>query len=608
MKPNVDNEILDVEVGAIGAILGDHDPEMAKANLGEYLRAGVNEKWFAPGNNQRIWECLEKVYREKGIVDPSLVASEYGMGGAALVADFVDRGGVSSHAKYYLDGLTEREVYRSYHRFLMKSLQELDIHNARIAVFDAAKTIAELQTAAQGGNETLHGISEYVDEIVEEKRWLSEERFVKKNWGKYRGVPLPWSQLNVIYKGLDTGLHIVAALPSQGKTTFAANVSYYWIKRGIKHGFVCIDMPGNALAERYAAIGGQLSISKLDFGASPAYVDEFENEFRRLAKNDVVKITESDTVTQLEYEITRGVKTMGWKAVIVDYLQLIDPEMKSANAPYVLVKEATVQMKKLAKKLRIPIVALVQLSNQFAKDHETGTKKPRLDHLGDSSEIGRAARTVAVLVQDEDVVKFWQKNPPYQLAYGDPQGRLNGYAIGGEKFADMQGQKSIAEEQGAIRPIWFFVIKNQQGGRGDVPFLMFAKYFLMRPGDTGGADVIVGCDGNEVEEGVLDKKAHKVHVGAFARICDDWMFNDGDQILERTGGIGCRWVQFPGETKQQYVARVVRERAAHNSNSGMWDARLTLGDGSGVRTGQVEYQGEVKMVVEPWKEESRGED
>ena len=392
----------------------------------------------------------------------------------------------------------------------------------------------------------------------------------------------------MIYKGLKTGLHIFAALPSQGKTTIAANMSLYWITQGIKHGFVCIDMPGDALAERYAAIAAQLSISKLDFGAAPGYVDEFERTMKRLAEEDVVKITESDTVSALEYEITRGVKTLGWQVAVVDYLQLVDPEMKSANAPYVLVKEATLAMKRLAKKLRIPIVCLVQLSNQFAKDRATGTKKPRLDHLGDSSEIARAARTVAVLWQDEDVLAYWKEEPPLQLVYGDPRRKLeklNEYEMEGEaeSRAAEAGQASIFQN-GGLRPIWVSVIKNQQGGRGDVPFLMYAKYFLMRPGNPEGEQVDVGDE----------KKPKKIEAGKFEQIRDDWMFNAGDEVLERTGGIGTRWLKFPGETREAYVERIKAERRAHNSNSGMWDVNLYEMN-SGIPFGSVEYRGEVRQ-------------
>lgn len=586
----------EIERGVLGAILlsAEEDSDYARQLLGKCRRRGVSEKWFSAGNSRRLWEALVEEEAKRGTLDPLLVAERMGEGGGVIVSDVIDGTPTAAHFEYYLDALLERRVYMEYHRWLREQLANLRPQQAKVMVADAAKRVAELQTLAQGGGETLHGVDEYVEALVEEKRWLSEERFVKRNWGKYRGVPMPWSQTNIIYKGLKTGLHIWAALASQGKTTLAVNVSNYWTARGIPHGFVCMDMPADALAERYAAVRAQLSISKLDFGAAPQYVDEFAAALKEVAGENMVRITESDQITQLEYEITRGVKALGWKAVIVDYLQLIDPEMKSANAPYVLVKEATVRMKKLAKRLRIPVVCLVQLSNQFAKDKENGSKKPRLDHLGDSSEIGRAARSVAVMYQDEDVLAHWKETPPYQLMYFDPKKRLSetDYFLKAQEMYREWGQPNMIAE-GGIRPIWFSVIKNQQGGRGDVPFIMYAKYFMLRPGDMEGESETLGDE----------KHPKKVAVGQFAMIRDDWLFNPGDEILERTGAIGTRWMRYPGETQEQYLERVRAERARHNSNSGMWDERLEREDGTGIRMGQAEYEGEVKMAVEQITEE-----
>lgn len=582
-----------VELSMLGSIVlaGQEDAAYARDCAGRCKAMGVAAEWFTSMRCKALWNAIAEIHGEDGAIDGVTVAERIGgEDGYGSVEAALESSPTTAHFDYYLGLLLERRVYALYHRWLSKELAELRPNTAKIQVENAARAISDLQTVSQGGEGTLRDVADYVDGLVEQKRWLSEERFVKRNWTKYRGVPLPWAQMNIVYKGLKTGLHIWAALASQGKTTLAVNVSNYWTARGIRHGFVCMDMPADALAERYAAVRSQLSISKLDFGASPAYVDEFERTLREVADEGMVKITESDQISQLEYEITRGVKSLGWKAVIVDYLQLIDPEMKSANAPYVLVKEATVRMKKLAKRLRIPVVCLVQLSNQFAKDKETGSKKPRLDHLGDSSEIGRAARSVAVMYRDDDVAAYWRESPPLQLMYYDVKRRLNGGELADETAEKQQewGQKSIIET-GGLRPMWISVIKNQQGGTGDLPFLMYAKYFMLRPGDMEGKSENVEVGG----------KVRKVAAAQFAAIRDDWLFNAGDEILERTGGIGTRWVKYPGETVAQYTERVAEMRRRHNSNSGMWDEALR----GALPYGEVEFGGKCVMSYERATEE-----
>ena len=137
------------------------------------------------------------------------------------------------------------------------------------------------------------------------------------------------------------------------------------------------------------------------------------------------------------------------------------------------------------------------------------------------------------------------------------------------------------------------MIKNQQGGRGDVPFIMYAKYFMLRPGDMEGESQVLGDE----------KHPKKVAVGQFATMRDDWLYNPGDEILERTGGIGTRWMKYPGETSDQYLGRVKEERRRHNSNSGMWDRQFERQKGCGIRIGFAEFEGDVEMAVEKITEE-----
>jgi replicative DNA helicase len=559
----------DIEVGVLGCLLVEQDPGIVEAAMESYQRYGLCTAWFMSKRNAKVWEaCLEE-WREKRAVDPILVARRMGEDRSAVL-DVVEAGMgvIGTHAGYYADAMKCRQAYRLAHRAAMEFSREITPNTVGGMVETFVKQLTEIRDFIAGGGETLRDVGSFLEDSICMKRWLSEERFVNKNWDSFDGVPLPWGIFNSVYAGLKPGLHIVAALPSQGKTTMAVNFSYYWIRMGIKHGFVCIDMPAEGLADRYACLSGQLSLSKLNFGASKSYVDEFERHFRSFAGEDVVGITEEDAIGRIEYEITRGVKTKGWQTAIIDYLQLVDPELAGSTAPYIKVMEATKAIKRLAKKLKIPIVCLVQLSNQFAKDVRSGTSKvPGLDHLGDSSEIGRAAASVAVLVQDEEVVSYWKENPPIQLAYGDPNHALG--KVGGVDPETVRrfetGQKSLAVD--GIRPIKYCIIKQQQGGKAVIPMLMFSRYFMFRPGDYEASPKAVAY-------GEKREKVKMVDYDCFARIRDDWMYNDGDEILELTGGIGLRWTRFPGETTEQFTERIIRERELHHSMSGRHEGWL----------------------------------
>ena len=557
---------LGIEQGLLGAILGASVDDDASRIMGVYEKAGVKPEWFTSFETKHLWECIADEWRRHRTVDAYGIAAKFGKDGAKVVSEMIASGAESSHAEYYASRMRDRETYKALFKACRDTLQEANADNAAQKAEELAAKVRDIQDFAAGGDAALMNLGSFMAESVRRKKWLSEQRFVRKNWMAYDGLPMPWGILNTYYTGMKTGLHIVAALPSNGKTTFGVNLSLFWLKMGIRHGFVCIDMPGAGLCDRYACLSAQISLHKLNFGASPKEVEEFADEMKELCAMDAVTVSEDDTVSKIEYEVTRGVSSLGWKAVIIDYLQLVDPELPGNVAPYIKAMTATKAMKRLAKRLKIPVVCLVQLSNTFARDERSGSAKiPALDHLGDTSEIGRAAATVAVIMVDKDVKAHWNEYTPWKLCYGDPDGRLNNDSrLFAKNDEYLRGQKSIAEK-GGLRPIYYAVIKNQQGNTGMVAMVMYSKYFMIRPGDQNAEPL-------EIEDAKGKKK--KINAPLFETICDDWMYNPGDEILEKTGGIGTRWIRYPGETIADWKKRVAAERERHHSTSGRYDPEL----------------------------------
>ena len=348
----------------------------------------------------------------------------------------------------------------------------------------------------------------------------------------------------------------------------SADLSVFWNERGIKHGIVCIDMAGEQLADRYPSIMEQVSLAKLNFGGSADDVAKFERGYKRAAEQDNVWITEEDGAKTIEYLCYRGVKTLGWKAVIIDYIQLVSPDEKGQMPEYTRVQRATQAVKRIAKRLKIPIICLAQLSRSFEKEVREGKySEPGLDAIGDSAEIARAAASVTVIYYDEDVRRYWYENPPTQLAFGDRNNMAyvhgvtsqaeedaadeqNGLRPGSTAEARRKGQLSLAK---SFRPMWVNVIKNQQGGRGKMPFIMYPGYFLFRPGDVEGED----------ESVLLGGKEKKLPIGKFEHICDDWTYAAQDWWLEMTGAMPQRGCKLMGETYAEMRVRQAAERARH---------------------------------------------
>ena len=561
-------DIGQIERGVVGCLLMsaelDGGADTARI-MGLYERKGMDAEWFIHPEWREVWEACRAEWLEHRCCDPMLVARRIEKNGARTVAEAIGGTPTVAHAEYYAEVLRDNRLYRMLRKLCITITHEAEPGNVSLKLEDLAKGMREIQGLAAKADGGLVKVSELREGIMSEMRKLSEERFVKGNRKYLIGLPMMWDCLNSLYMGLKPGLHIVAALPSNGKTTFGAGLSLFWLQRGIKHAFVCIDMQPRELVKRYAAMRKQVSLAKMNWGGSPEDVARFgeglengEPGSEGYVDLDGVEMSESFTVERLRDEWYRGVFTHGWKAIIVDYLQLVkDPSVK-ASATYEKVAAVTQAVKQLYKELNIPIVCLVQLSREAGKNYRDTNRRPSLEDLGDSAEIARAASTVAILAQDNEVAKWWKTFPPSRLAWG---GSYHDEAT--RRIVVLKGQEYLAKK---LRPVWYYLVKNQQGPTGEVPMVMYPSYFMFRPGNWDAKPETVEIGGKE----------KKINTPFFEQLRDDWMRNEGDDILERTGAMGYRGIPVTEEERRQ--EQEMKKRAAWRADARPDERELDASD------------------------------
>lgn len=518
---------------------------------------GVSRDWFRDPRYQKVFDAMMAEFKECGFVDLFKVVNRLkaGEGLVDVYQSLIDAYTTVASLEHYIGVLRRRHAYYVVHKSGYEFLKELTPDNVVESVESFAHRLRSLQDLLAQGDRELMLLSDFMQDSIERKQRLHEERFVKHNWKYLDGLAWPWQCLNQIYTGLKPGLHIVAALPGQGKTAMSVDLSCFWNVTGVKHGYVCIDMSAAQLADRYPAVLSQVSLARLNFGAPQGDVDLFAAGWRRTTKFDNVWITEADDAKRIREIAYRGVKSLGWKALIVDYLQLVNDADVKSDLAYLRVKYATQAMHRLSKELKIPVVCLVQLNKNFATEARKEGRSADLDDLGDSSEIARAAETILVMYKDQQIAKHWEANPPTQLAFGDRDDRLveAGLVSDADEAAAAsrrQGQLSLAK---ILRPMWVDVIKNRQGGPGRVPFVFFPNYLMFRPGNHLAPKSDITLNGKTVS----------APVQGFEQILDDWIYTKQDWILEVTGALPERGYKIPGETYEEMRRRIAAERAQH---------------------------------------------
>lgn len=522
-------------------------------------RMRVTKEWFHTERYQQLFEAIVKTWREHRAMDVNLVvAANEDEHAWATINELAEKSVNVAHLEHYLENLRKHYLYATWRKKMAKVFSEASPETIDWVLQRTVQAAQDARDEAGDKSGGLRHISEFMEQSVADKEELHQKRFVEKQWDFMKGLPWMWDFLNVCYTGIKSGIHVVAALASQGKTTLAADLSVFWNSIGIKHGVICIDMAADQYVDRYPCIMGRVSLGKLNFGGSSEDLRKFKTAFQSVVQYGNVWLSEDDEVEKIAQQVDVGVDVLGWKAVIIDYIQLVAPSEKGQMPEYTRVQRATQAIKRIAKRKKIPIICLAQLSRAFEKELREGKMdKVGLDAIGDSAEIARAASTVMVLYQDETVRKFWKEQPPVKLAWADPNDMLPMYRLTDiiheteeQKEERHRGQVSLAK---TLRPIWIDVVKNQQGGTAKFPAVMYPSYFLLRPGNPNGEPTREMVGGKEIA----------VERGKFETLTDDWTYTELDYVLQATGAMGERGYKLAGETLAQFEERRKARMAAH---------------------------------------------
>jgi replicative DNA helicase len=196
-------------------------------------------------------------------------------------------------------------------------------------------------------------------------------------------------------------LVILAARPSLGKTSLALNIVRRVLHQGRSVLFVSLEQSKAELAERLLCCEAKIDSHKLRRGLISA-----EEARHLVAAGNVLGATQlfiddaaCQSVLRVQSNARRLKRRHDLSLVVIDYLQLIEPERRGENRQ---VEVATVcrRLKMLAKDLGVPVLVLAQLNRQV---EERTDQRPRLSDLRESGSIEQDADTVLLLHRPDEV-------------------------------------------------------------------------------------------------------------------------------------------------------------------------------------------------------------
>ena len=299
----------------------------------------------------------------------------------------------------YADIVKQKSILRNILKVSQHIIWDVyDEKDTNTIIDQIEKRIFEL-TQLQFGDTTIHikellssRIAEYMD-IVDHPEKKDEHKVM--SW---------YHRLDDISAGFKWGeLIILAARPSMGKTAFAINLmtnaSMYQWKSTV---LFSLEMGTESITDRIISLVSGVGFSKIVKGNLNE--DDFASIGWAISKlsdcNIYIDEKWGNTVPMIKSKL-RKLIIEKWHIdlVVIDYLQLISSAgQRYAGNRVQEVSEISRSLKELAKELRVPIIALSQLSRENEKRPD---KRPQLSDLRDSGAIEQDADLVMFLYRDE---------------------------------------------------------------------------------------------------------------------------------------------------------------------------------------------------------------
>ncbi|HGI2047210.1 TPA: replicative DNA helicase [Streptococcus agalactiae] len=317
------------------------------------------------------------------------------IGGLGYIVELVNSVPTSANAEFYAKIVSDKAMLRD----IISKLT--DTVNMAYEGNDSDEIIATAEKALVDINEHsnrsgFRKISDVLKVNYENLELRSQQT------SDVTGLPTGFRDLDRITTGLHPDqLIILAARPAVGKTAFVLNIAQnVGTKQNRPVAIFSLEMGAESLVDRMLAAEGMVDSHSLRTGQltdqdwnnvtiaqgaladAPIYIDDTPG----------IKITEIRARSRkLSQEVDDGLGL-----IVIDYLQLISgtrPENRQQE-----VSEISRQLKILAKELKVPVIALSQLSRGVEQRQD---KRPVLSDIRESGSIEQDADIVAFLYRDD---------------------------------------------------------------------------------------------------------------------------------------------------------------------------------------------------------------
>ena len=434
---------IEAEKAVLGAIFLSND---ALVESMEYLTADD----FFKRSHQIIFEKMVDLNDRDKPIDVLTIREELekanqvdDIGGVSYIVELAETVPTAANVVYYAKIVQEKSVLRKLIKTATTIVTRSYVGEEEVSdlLDEAERSIMNVSEATN--KEGFKNIRDVLSDNLKELNRLATDD------SEVTGLSTGFTELDKMTTGLhDDELIILAARPAVGKTAFALNIAQnVGTQNDTPVAIFSLEMSAQSLVSRMLCAEG--SIDANHFRTGNLTPQEWDNLMVAMGSLSKTKIFLDDTagikVAEIRAKCRRLAKEQGGIGLIViDYLQLIEGTNHENRQQEV--SDISRQLKKLAKELHVPVIALSQLSRGVEQRQD---KRPVLSDIRESGSIEQDADIVGFLYRED----YYERDNDAEDSNQDPR----------------DNDENVGEVEVIIE-------KNRSGARGTVRLLFVKSY------------------------------------------------------------------------------------------------------------------------------------
>lgn len=359
---------------------------------------------FYNSSHQIIYGCIQAMHKAEKPIDIITLAENLesnslleDIGGLDYLASLSESVPTAANAQRYAEIVLDKSNQRHLNQLSYETIRAVGKESVGMLAESIKKEAEQISDRANGMENKFDTINNLLLQNIDDLTILNARDDVEKIPGLSSGI----KDLDEIFGGFQKKkFYIVAGRPAMGKTAFAMNFTEHIALRENKGvAFFSLEMPAKDLSLRLMASVGRLNGDKL------RKANLVDNDWERISvamgklSSAPIFIDESEgvTVSEIRARTKRLMKKHDIGLIVIDYLQLITPENANQNKRHEI-DDISRELKRLAKQLDIPVVALSQLNRELERRPD---KRPIAADLKESGSLEQDANVIIFLYRDE---------------------------------------------------------------------------------------------------------------------------------------------------------------------------------------------------------------